>query len=202
MARIELVRTKRTDEHLLARMAIHYSQPRGFVGRNICYAVMLDGEYHGHIVGGSTPKHLPGRDRFPAATLNERVNNLFFNISGPYPFRNAVQKVIRVFRETIAVDWPEQYGDKVIVFETLVELPRVGECYRRDGWLEVGQTKGFTCKREAGKGTDSWTGRRVWNTDPTQLRPKRVFMRSAAQITPHPVPNEHHGTLDPRGVPQ
>ncbi len=170
--------TKRTHPRLLARMAVHYSRPRGFVGRNICYAIHLDGEYHGHIVGGSTPTHLPGRHQFPACGLNERVNNLFFNISGPYPFRNAVQKVIAAWRERIAVDWPEKYGDGVRLFETLVELPRTGECYRRDGWTEVGRTQGFTCKREGGKGTDSWSGRRVWNTDPTQLRPKRVFMRS------------------------
>jgi hypothetical protein len=70
-------------------------------------------------------------------------------------------------------DWREFYGDSVVGFETLVELPRSGELYRRAGWTEVGVTHGYTCKRTGGTGTDSWTGKRIWNT--TDLRPKRVF---------------------------
>ena len=60
-------------------------------------------------------------------------------------------------------------------WETLVELPRTGTLYACDGWAEVGMTKGYTCKRVAGKGTDAWTGKRVWDTK--NLRPKRVFVR-------------------------
>ena len=44
-----------------------------------------------------------------------------------------------------------------------------------DGWVLVGQTVGYTCKRVAGDGTDNWTGKRVWNTK--LLRPKNVFCR-------------------------
>lgn len=75
----------------------------------------------------------------------------------------------------INVDWKEKYGDEIIGFESLIEIPRTGECYRRDGWEMIGQTKGFTCKRTAGKGTDSWGGKRVW--DKENLRPKLVFVR-------------------------
>ena len=59
---LELV--KRTDPRLLADMKIHYSQPKGFVGRNICYAILFDGIYYGGIVGGSSTLHLVGRDVF------------------------------------------------------------------------------------------------------------------------------------------
>lgn len=55
---------KRTDKRLLANMAIHYSKPNGFVGRNICYAVMYKGIYYGGIVGGSATLHLAGRNEF------------------------------------------------------------------------------------------------------------------------------------------
>ena len=65
--------------------------------------------------------------------------------------------------------------DEVLGFETLVELPRSGEIYKRDGWDLIGQTKGYTCKREGGYGTDGWTGQRVWNT--VDLKPKHVFVR-------------------------
>lgn len=57
--RLEVI--KRTDPRILANMSIHYSQPKGFVGRNICYAVLYNSIYYGSIVGGSATKHLPGR---------------------------------------------------------------------------------------------------------------------------------------------
>ena len=42
--------------------------------------------------------------------------------------------------------------------------------------MEIGVTKGFTCKRVKGTGTDSWSGKRVWNTNPDELRPKKILM--------------------------
>lgn len=177
---IELLTTKRTDPQLLHKMQQHYSQPKGFVGRNICYAILWNGVYYGHIVGGSATRYLPGRhERLSTdfSQLGHIVNNIFYSISpveGKYPFRNFTSAVIAVWREHISYDWYKKYGDVVLGFETLVELPRTGECYRRDGWELVGQTKGYTCKRVAGKGSDNWTGKRVWDT--VNLRPKLVYV--------------------------
>jgi hypothetical protein len=163
-------------------MERHYSRPRGFVGRNICHLLSHEGTVYGAFVGGSTPMHLPGRD--PSWPLNCIINNLFFHIEGPYPLRNFAQKALGLWRLRIIEDWREKYGDEPIALESLVELPRIGEVYHRDGWIEVGQTKGYTCKRTSGKGTDSWSGRRVWDT--VNLRPKRVFQfrLGTAEIIP------------------
>lgn len=185
MEYLRLERIKRTDPRILVNMSIHYSQPKGFVGRNICYAVLYNDIYYGSIVGGSSTLHLAGRDEFFDLTkenkkqcLKQIINNIFFHIEkveGKYPTRCFAQKVLELFRETIVKDWLIQYKDEVIGFESLVELPRTGECYKRDGWNLVGQTIGYTCKRIAGKGTDSWSGKRVWDTE--NLRPKLVFCR-------------------------
>lgn len=185
---VSLEKIKRTDPRILADMAVHYSEPGGFVGRNICYAITHEGVYFGAIVGGSATLHLVGRDEFfkiakvsKKQTLRRIVNNIFFHIEkqgGRYPVRNMVPNVLRLFRERIVGDWLEKYGDPVEGFESLIELPRTGEVYKRDGWEEVGVTVGFTCKRVSGKGrhrTDSWTGQRVWDTK--NKRPKRVFVR-------------------------
>jgi len=110
--------------------------------------------------------------------LNQIVNNIFFHVEpkdGKYPIRNFTTRVIELFEKTIVKDWEDKYGDKVLAFETLIELPRSGECYRRAGWVKAGQTKGYTCKRIAGKGTDNWSGKRVWDTE--NLRPKTVFIK-------------------------
>jgi hypothetical protein len=163
-------------------MKIHYSQPKGFVGRNICYAINFNGFYYGHIVAGSATRFLPGRHEFlgtDISLLNNIVNNVFFNVSPgafvKYPIRNFTVKVVKHFVEKVIFDWEEKYGDRVLGFETLVELPRKGEVYRRAGWSKVGVTKGYGCKRIAGKGTDSWYGKRLWITDEKLLRPKNVF---------------------------
>jgi len=178
---IDLLVTKRTDPRLLARMAVHYSAPRGFVGRNICYAVMVKGDYFGHIVAGSATKFLPLRHEFlhtHQGMLNNIVNNIFFNVSPvheKYPFRNFTSQVVNCFVEYVKTDWQAKYGNPVVGIETLVEKPRTGELYKRAGFCLIGETKGYTCKRVSGKGTDSWSGKRVWDT--TNLRPKLVFCK-------------------------
>ena len=171
--------TKRTEPSLLGLMSYHYSRPKGFVGRSICYAIFYDEIYYGHIVSGSATRFLPNRNDFLGITLaqlNKVINNIFFHIrkvGRRYPCRNFVPYVIKEWVKRTGGDWQQKYGDTVVGFETLVELPRTGECYRRAGWTKIGKTKGFTCKRISGKGTDSWTGKRVWDTK--NLRPKWVY---------------------------
>lgn len=185
MLKLELI--KRTDPRILNNMLVHYTKPKGFVGRNICYVILFNNIFYGTIVGGSSTLHLPGRDEYFNLTkenkksyLNNIINNIFFHIekvNNKYPIRCFSTKIIKLFRETISLDWENKYGDKVIGFETLVEIPRTGECYRKDDWVFVGQTKGFTCKRIAGNGTDNWSGKRIWDTN--NLRPKLVFVKKA-----------------------
>lgn len=175
--------TKRTDPDLLQRMINHYSHPKGFVGRNICYSIYYNNEYYGHIVGGSSTLFLPGRNEYFGITkspefLNKIVNNIFFNVSkihDKYPERNFTTKCLKVFMEKIRTDWENKYKDKVIGFESLVEKPRTGDLYLKAGWKLVGETIGYTCKRIAGEGTDKWTGKRIWNTSKQNLKPKLVF---------------------------
>lgn len=179
MLKLEI--TKRTDVRLLERMKIHYSQPKGFVGRSICYAISYNETYYGHIVAGSSTRFLPNRNEYfgiEIKDLRKVINNIFFNICKVdcrYPVRNFSSLILREFVKQTTIDWYDKYGDDVVGFESLVELPRSGECYLRAGWKLIGQTKGYTCKRTSGKGTDSWSGKRVWNTK--ELKSKLVFVK-------------------------
>lgn len=178
---LQLKIVKRTHPRLVEEMSRHYSKPKGFVGRNICYAIYFNEICYGHIVGGSATRFLPGRDEFlgfcAKEKLNSIVNNIFYHIEPQegYPQRNFASSVILEFEKRIVVDWKQKYEDPVVALETLVELPRTGECYRRAQWTLIGQTKGYTCKRVGGKGTDSWSGKRVWDTN--NLKPKLVFAK-------------------------
>lgn len=173
---LELEPITKSHPELRAWMQDHYSQPKGFVGRQLIYRVKVDDVAYGAIAAGSATRFLPGRDT--VLPLNSIVNNTFFHIEkkeGRYPCHNFAAKVVAAWRAIVERDWFMRYRDRVLAWETLVELPRTGELYVRDGWREVGLTKGFTCKRGSGKGTDSWSGKRIWDTK--NLRPKRVFTR-------------------------
>src|SRR6056300_924533 len=91
---LRLERVKRTHPEMLANMDIHYSQPKGFVGRNICYLVMWDNVCHGSIAGGSATRFLPNREVI--CGLNHGINNIFFHVEprGGYPTRNFTKKVL------------------------------------------------------------------------------------------------------------
>ena len=178
---LDLLITKNSQPHLRGLMEIHYSHPEGFVARNICYAIFWNQQFYGYITGGSATKYLPKRNDYfgiDQSNLNNIINNQFFHIErheGLYPIRNFVMGILALWRDTVARDWEHKYGDKVIGFETLVEPPRTGQSYLRDGWKYLAETKGYTCKRVAGRGTDSWSGKRVWNTK--ELHPKLIFAR-------------------------
>lgn len=178
---------KRTDERITSLMQIHYSQPKGFVGRNICYAIYYDNVFYGCIVGGSATLHLPKRNEFFGVTknnLNNIVNNIFYHVekmNGEYPIRWFTAKILLEWEKQIVNDWILKYSDHVIGIESLVELPRTGECYKKAGYSLIGQTVGYTCKRISGKGTDDWSGKRVWDTK--NLKPKLVFAKKVGEIS-------------------
>lgn len=171
---------------LRKRMEGHYSKPKGFVGRNICYAVYYNNIYYGNIVAGSATMFLPGRDEYFGITKNKLgtiINNVFYNISkvdNKYPKRNFTTYVLIEWMKIVQKHWYIKYGNTVKGFETLIELPRTGELYRKAGFEELGVTKGYTCKRVAGIGTDNWSGKRVWNTK--ELKPKLILVKKVQEL--------------------
>jgi len=175
---LELKVTKANDRRLLDLMDNKHYTTKGrrawFVGRSICYAILYDSVYYGHILGGSATLHLPGRNEYLGVTkdqLNSVVNNIFYHVEkvqGRYPRRNFTTHVVLEWEKAIKEDWFAKYGDAVVGFETLVEPPRTGELYRRAQWELVGTTKGRTAKRIPGTG-EKWGGIRVWQAGTQKL---------------------------------
>lgn len=182
---IHLTLISKSDPGLRYAMLAHYSEIYGFVGRQLIYAVTYGPTTYGYIAAGSATRYLPGRSTFLDFPIDLRniVNNTFFHIErqgGVYPCRNFIPQIMSIWRYATSIHWPDRYGDQVLAFEALVQLPRTGDLYLRDGWTEVGLTQGFTCRRMGGgASTDTWTGRRLWSRSPDPDKRKRVFMRLA-----------------------
>lgn len=181
---LSLQEIPKSDEDLYFMRLKHYSESNGFIGRTIIYKILWNDVIYGAIVAGSATKHLPGRDKILLGIgLNNIINNTFFHIEKidcKYPCRNFALEILQTFRYIASRRWYEKYGDIICGFESLVELPRTGEIYKRDKWTEVGLTQGKVCRRRPnslwGQSTDSWGGVRVWSK--TELKPKRVFART------------------------
>jgi len=158
-------------------MSIHYSHPKGFVGRQIIYKIFEDDKFVGAIVGGSATLHLPNRNEFfgDKFYIGGIINNTFYHLT-EHNDKNLGTKVLKIFRQQAVKDWEERYKDKVIGFETLIELPRSGSLYKADNWTYVGTTKGYTCRRQGGiSDTEKFGGVRVWDTK--NLKPKLVYCK-------------------------
>lgn len=177
---IALIPITKADKGFRASWLEHYSHPKGFVGRQLFYRIDYDDITYGYIGFGSATRHLAGRPHWYVDTigLNHGLNNTFYHVyrvNGKYPCRNFTVQVLLRAENAAREDYERKYFDRVRWLETLVELPREGRLYRMAGYEEVGLTKGFTCKRIAGQGSDGWSGKRVW--DLQNLRPKRVFIK-------------------------
>lgn len=179
---IELIRSSKGDPLVRRYMAEHYSKPKGFVGRQLVYLIRCGGATYGAIAGGSATLQLERSGRvIPAgASMHNVVNNNFFHLDRgglKYPVRNFAQRVLSLWRKRVMVDWPGTYKHDVRLFETLVEPPRTGDVYLRDGWSLVGMTAGYQVKRVSGHSPNETFkgGVRVW--DRVNLRPKHVFTR-------------------------
>ena len=179
---ISLITISKNNKYLKESMKNHYTKPKGMVGRSICYAIYFNETLYGHILGGRSTLYLKGRNEFfniDKTKLNNIINNIFYHVekvNNKYPIRNFTTEVLKVWREQISIDWQQKYGDKVIGYESLIEPPRTAELYKKDKWVLVGSTFGYTCKRIPGHEKGAFkTGKRVWNKK--NLKPKLIFCR-------------------------
>jgi len=170
----------KNDPELHRLMAVHYTHPKGFVGRQLFFHITWAGTLYGCIAFGSATRYLPGRPT-SVADLTHGLNNIFYHIEkqdGRYPCRNFTTRALLLAEPLAIAAYETRYHDAVWWLESLVELPRTGDLYRKAGYREVGITKGYTCRRVGGNVlTEVFDGRRVWNMDPNSLRPKRVFLK-------------------------
>ena len=71
-------------------------------------------------------------------------NNVYRMINNT---KNLGTQVLRAFRNTVAQDYEDSYGVKILGLCTFVEPPRSGAIYLADNWTCLGETQGKSVRK-------------------------------------------------------
>ena len=123
-------------------------------GRFLRYFIKAGGRYVGIIAVSGSFLSLGERDIWIGWNKEQRMKNnrkicqnLVFCLLPSIRVPNLASKILSKFTGRLRLDWKEQYGDSLVLMDTLVD-PELydGTCYRAAGWEYVGDTKGFGVK--------------------------------------------------------
>ncbi len=151
---IELVKT--ADQRLLFRELVgryHYlghAVPFGAHLRYLLYASRPERAVVGCVQFSSPAWRMATRDGWIGwddatrqQSLQRIVNNSRFLILPWVRVKNLASTVLSLALKRLRADWPQRYGVKVLLVETLVDTSRYsGHCYRAANWLRLGETTG------------------------------------------------------------
>ena len=77
------------------------------------------------------------------ARLQRVLNNARFLLLPWVQVKNLASKVLALAAARIAEDFAGRYGERVVLLETFVQIPRHrGTCYRAANWRYLGETTG------------------------------------------------------------
>lgn len=140
-----------------------YKPKSDYVGRQLNYVIYMDDLPIGTIGLGSPALLLPARDEYVGwgrdmtyrpespkwGNLQKVANNWRFTLKPNLP-KNTGSKCLSILLRKARNDWPEKYGERLVLLETLVEPPYTGRVYEASGWIYVGNTSGYESKRPDG----------------------------------------------------
>lgn len=134
----------------------HYLGCAPIVGAYLKYVVYLDDHVVACLAWGSAAWKVGCRDRFIGWRPEQRqkrlsaiANNVRFLILPGVQVQHLASKALALCRRALLSDWPQVFGEALVLLETFVDGSRFrGTCYRADNWLYLGETKG-SAKRGA-----------------------------------------------------
>ena len=149
--RLEAVREKdasRLWNGLIERY--HYLGYTRLPGAQLRYLIHCDDGVLGAIGFGAAAWKVAARDRWIGwegpcreAHLQRVLNNARFVLLPWVRVKNLASKVLALAAARIPEDFAARYGERVVLLETFVEIPRfAGTCYRAANWRYLGETTG------------------------------------------------------------
>ena len=128
----------------------HYLGYRPLPGAQLRYLIRWDHGLLGAIGFGAAAWTVAARDRWIGWGRNAReahlgrvLNNARFLLLPWVQVRHLASKVLAMAARRVGDDFPARYGERIVLLETFVELPRHrGICYRAANWRYLGETTG------------------------------------------------------------
>ena len=166
----------------------HYLGFRQLVGTYICYVAELHGKWVALLGWSWAAMKCGARDRWIGwdetlkwKRLKHVLNNTRFLILPDIRIKNLASKILSLNLKRLSSDWEKAFGHPVVLAETFVDPSRFqGTCYKAQGWMDLGMTRGF------GKKGGSYIQHDC---------PKKIFVfplhRKAKEILSAPFPSFH-----------
>ena len=128
----------------------HYLGYTPLPGAQLRYLIDCDQGVLGAIGFGAAAWKVAARDRWIGwrreareANLGRVLNNARFLLLPWVQVKNLASKVLALAAARIPGDFAARYGERVVLLETFVQIPRFrGTCYRAANWQYVGETAG------------------------------------------------------------
>ena len=128
----------------------HYLGYTPLPGAQIRYLIEYDQGLLGVLGFGAAAWKVASRDRWigwEAAVREVRLgrvlNNARFLLLPWVRVKNLASKVLALSARQVADDFAARYGERPVLLETFVEIPRFrGSCYRAANWQYLGETQG------------------------------------------------------------
>ena len=128
----------------------HYLGYRPLPGAQLRYLVESDQGLLGALGFGAAAWKVAARDRWIGweapcreAHPGRVLNNARFLILPWVQVKNLASKVLALAAKRIPDDFAARYGERPVLLETFVEIPRHrGTCYRAANWRHLGETAG------------------------------------------------------------
>jgi hypothetical protein len=128
----------------------HYLGYTPLPGAQIRYLIESDQGLLGALGFGAAAWKVASRDRWIGweraareAHLGRVVNNARFLLLPWIRVKNLASKVLALAAARVAEDFAARYGERPVLLETFVEIPRfAGTCYRAANWHYLGETQG------------------------------------------------------------
>ncbi|MCP4967706.1 MAG: DUF4338 domain-containing protein [bacterium] len=128
----------------------HYLGYTPLPGAQVRYLIESDQGLLGALGFGAAAWKVASRDRWIGwdragreAHLGRVLNNARFLLLPWIRVKNLASKVLSLSALQVAEDFAARYGERPVLLETFVEIPRfAGTCYRAANWRYLGETAG------------------------------------------------------------
>lgn len=130
----------------------HYLHSARIGGRSLRYVAEFNGEWVALLCFSGAAPHVKAREQWIGWSVRQRArrlgfvvnNSRFLLLTDRYAYPNLASRVLGLGLKRLAIDWPQQWGQPVLLVESFVDESQYrGTCYRGCGFAAVGLTAGY-----------------------------------------------------------